>query len=76
MNSTFFHWPDHVIGKHESRRIREHHNACENSRQDLRVALEMFVREYQGNGQDEREARPEMRAARKALAAALGETKP
>ncbi len=26
----FFHWPDHVIGKRESRRIREEHNATVN----------------------------------------------
>lgn len=26
----FFHWPDHVIGKRESRRIREDHNAALN----------------------------------------------
>ena len=40
MNSTFYLWPDHVIGKRESRAIREHHNACENNRADLCTTLE------------------------------------
>lgn len=39
----FFHWPDHVIGKRESRRIREQHNATLNQflqeRDDLICAL-------------------------------------
>lgn len=28
-------WPDHVIGKRESRRLREEHNALYNSRADF-----------------------------------------
>ncbi len=30
MNTTFWHWPDHCIGKRESRRLREEHNAAMN----------------------------------------------
>ena len=35
----------------------------------LAAALKMFVAEYEGNGRDEREDRPEMKAARAALEA-------
>lgn len=36
-NSKFhaFHWPDHVIGKRESRTIRQEHNMLFNSHDDL-----------------------------------------
>ena len=34
------HWPDHVIGKRESRRIREAHNALYNSHAELLAALQ------------------------------------
>lgn len=40
---------------------------------DLLAALEMFVDQYQGSGQDERELRPEMIAARAAIAKAKGD---
>jgi hypothetical protein len=39
-----------------------------NCHEGLVTALEMFVAQYQGNGHDDRELRPEMAAARKALA--------
>lgn len=32
-------WPDHVIGKRESRRLREQHNALANSHAELFAAL-------------------------------------
>jgi hypothetical protein len=35
-----FHWPDHVIGKRESRRIRDEHNALFNSHGDAVRILE------------------------------------
>lgn len=35
----FWFWPDHVIGKRESRRLREEHNALANSHAELEVAL-------------------------------------
>jgi hypothetical protein len=37
-----FHWPDHVIGKRESRRIRDAHNDLYNSHHELLTAL-VFV---------------------------------
>lgn len=37
---TAFHWPDHNIGKRESRRIREEHNALYNSHAELLAALQ------------------------------------
>ncbi len=39
MNSEFWHWPDHVIGKRESRRLREEHNARMNERHEAKEAL-------------------------------------
>ena len=36
---TTWHWPDHVIGKRESRRLREEHNALANSHAELFAAL-------------------------------------
>jgi len=39
---------------------------------ELLEALKMFVAEYEGNGHDERELRPEMKAARAAIAKATG----
>ncbi len=38
--SEFWHWPDHVIGKRESRRLREEHNARMNERRELLHVLE------------------------------------
>lgn len=35
-----FLWPDHVIGKRESQRIREEHNALYNSHAELLAALQ------------------------------------
>lgn len=35
MKQTCWHWPDHVIGKRESRRLREEHNALANSHHEL-----------------------------------------
>jgi len=42
---TAFHWPDHVIGKRESRHIREEHNALYNSHADLLAALQFCITE-------------------------------
>jgi hypothetical protein len=39
---------------------------------DLLAALRLFVAQYEGNGHDEREQRPEMKAARKAINKAEG----
>ena len=36
---TAFHWPDHNIGKRESRAIREAHNALYNDYKELEAAL-------------------------------------
>ena len=38
-----FHWPDHVIGKRESRRIRDEHNALFNSHHELASKLREVV---------------------------------
>ena len=32
-------WPDHIIGKRESRRLREEHNALLNSHAEMYAAL-------------------------------------
>ncbi len=32
-------WPDRVVGKRESRQLRDEHNALVNSHDDLRLAL-------------------------------------
>ena len=40
---TAFHWPDHVIGKRESRRIREDHNALYNSHAEILNALDNLL---------------------------------
>ena len=40
MKHNAFHWPDHVIGKRESRRIRDQHNALFNSHAELLGALQ------------------------------------
>ena len=39
MRHKSFLWPDHVIGKRESRRIREEHNAAINDMSELLEAL-------------------------------------
>ena len=43
MKQTTWHWPDHVIGKRESRRLREEHNALANSHAELMRALERIA---------------------------------
>ncbi len=45
MNAPFhaWLWPDRVIGKRESRRLREEQNALVNSHADLLAALEKFI---------------------------------
>lgn len=51
MKQTTWHWPDHVIGKRESRRLREEHNALANSHAELmkviRDALESLAADYE-----------------------------
>lgn len=44
MNQTTWHWPDHVIGKRESRRLREEHNALANSHAELLAALQSILK--------------------------------
>lgn len=38
-----FHWPDRVIGKRESRRIRDEHNALFNSHAELLAACRRIM---------------------------------
>ena len=69
-------WPDHVIGGHESRQLREEHNALANDhaallaeRDRLRAALKMCVEYFESV--TEREIEPSSEAylqARTALA--------
>jgi hypothetical protein len=40
MKTTSWLWPDHPIGKRESRRLREEHNKLVNSHAELLAALE------------------------------------
>lgn len=43
-----FLWPDHVIGKRESRRIRDDHNALYNSHHELLTALQFVLPSIRG----------------------------
>jgi hypothetical protein len=36
----FWHWPDHIIRKRESRRLRDEHNAAVNDAEELLQVLE------------------------------------
>lgn len=49
MKHEFFHWPDHVVGKRESRQIREAHNAAMNDYHALLETLQAFM-EFLDNG--------------------------
>ena len=44
MKQITWHWPDHVIGKRESRRLREEHNELANSHADLVASLGWAMR--------------------------------
>jgi hypothetical protein len=43
MGNKFWHWPDHAIGKRESRRLREEHNAMANEHAELLAACKAAV---------------------------------
>lgn len=43
MKQTTWHWPDHVIGKRESRRLREEHNELANSHYELLLIAEQVM---------------------------------
>lgn len=43
MKQTTWHWPDHVIGKRESRRLREEHNELANSHANLASSLSAML---------------------------------
>lgn len=43
-------WPDHVIGKRESRRLREEHNRIYNERWELLQALKGLQKELRESG--------------------------
>lgn len=45
-----FLWPDHVIGKRESRRIRDEHNALYNSHYRLQQAIKALLVAIHGGG--------------------------
>ena len=45
-------WPDHAIGKQESRQLREEHNAVVNSHAELLAACVEYV--HAANGNDDR----------------------
>jgi hypothetical protein len=44
-------WPDHVIGKRESRRLRDEHNAAVNEAGKLAEALEGMMRAFAWNAE-------------------------
>ena len=46
MKQTTWHWPDHVIGKRESRRLREEHNELADSHAELVASLERSLKLY------------------------------
>lgn len=76
MKFAAFHWPDHVIGKRESRRIRDEHNALYNSHAELAAALaDLFeqcamMHKYWGEGNNTVAADAAQDRARAALAKA------
>lgn len=43
--SRFWHWPDKIIRKRESRRLREDHNKLAQEHADMLAALELCVEE-------------------------------
>jgi hypothetical protein len=45
-------WPDHPIGKKESRTLREEHNQAVNQHAELLSALRVAVRLYETLGED------------------------
>lgn len=47
--TLFWHWPDHCIGKRESRRLREEHNAEVLVKHQLLAALEGLMKEFVGD---------------------------
>lgn len=49
MSHHAFHWPDHTIGKRESRRIRDEHNALFNSHAELLAALKQMVEMFEAH---------------------------
>jgi hypothetical protein len=70
---TAFHWPDHTIGKRESRYIREAHNALYNDFHDLLAALKglfehcAMTHKYWGDNCNLKEANAAEQAAREAI---------
>ena len=52
MNQTTWHWPDHVIGKRESRRLREEHNALAGNHNELVAALSQLLNTCELNTDD------------------------
>ena len=65
-------WPDHIIYKRESRRLREEHNATVNSHADLLEALEELIIEVD-TWEDPEHETPTYQNARAAIAKARGE---
>jgi len=45
--NEFWHWPDHIIRKRESRRLREEHNARMNERAQLIEALQNLANDWE-----------------------------
>ena len=43
MKQITWHWPDHVIGKRESHRLREEHNELANSHANLASSLSAML---------------------------------
>ena len=76
MKFSAFLWPDHVIGKRESRRIRDEHNALYNSHAELAAAMgDLFeqcamMHKHWGEGSNAKEAGAAQERARAALAGA------
>ena len=56
-------WPDHAIGKRESARLREEHNAAVNVAAELRAALELVNVDKDGDGFICAEGMDQVRAA-------------
>jgi hypothetical protein len=69
--STVWLWPDHVIGKRESRRLREEHNALANSHAVILAALRDMTRWVEGLATEEQLDRLDGRARYAAASKAI-----
>jgi hypothetical protein len=66
-------WPDHTIGKRESRELREEHNATVSALCNLIEATEYLIQDHPGTEKFEAWWPERVKDARAAIAKARGE---